>query len=267
VWTSKTSDIVRCLLKRDSPTTPPWARRRHQGAALLPADCGAGADQEVFSVRCRHGTTTVCSALDRCEPYTFIACSRPCSGGRNGLSMRMCFRLQDCFRGIHPACHQASRGVQKHALDEQAGLQMMASLPTLYKAAHAFLVSRKPAATDGATSVPLHALLRALRAPFCSSAQWATHPGLRSAPILLKFLKNDTALAIGAADGDKADHAPLHLNKYHNSYRTALKAMESGGIAADSIGAAASSSAFYVSSRLASKVVYALVATTVIVPL
>lgn len=105
----------------------------------------------------------------------------------------------------------------------------MATLPTLYKAVHAFLVSRTPAATDGATSVPLHVLLRALRAPLCASAQWATHPGLRSAPILLKFLKNDTALAIGAADGDKADHAPLHLNKYHNSYRTALKAMEGGG--------------------------------------
>jgi hypothetical protein len=49
---------------------------------------------------------------------------------------------------------------------------------------------------------------------------------LRSAPILLKFLKNDTALAIGGHEGDKLDTTPLHLNKYHNSYRTALKALE-----------------------------------------
>jgi hypothetical protein len=60
----------------------------------------------------------------------------------------------------------------------------------------------------------------------CAGAQWATHPGLRSAPILLKFLKNDTALAIGAHEGDKLDTTPLHLNKYHNSYRTALKVLE-----------------------------------------
>jgi hypothetical protein len=110
--------------------------------------------------------------------------------------------------------------------------QVMAALPTLYKAAHAFLVSRKPLAVDSGTAVPLHALLRALRSPLCAGAQWATHPGLRSVAILLKFLKTDTALSIGAAEGDKADCTPLYINKFHNSYRTALKAYDGFGAAA-----------------------------------
>lgn len=139
----------------------------------------------------------------------------------------------------------------------------MAGLPTLYKAVHVFLASRKAPCTDSKTAVPVHALLRALRSPRCAGApsipqvcglsippthelsnvapravfpdikppraagaQWATHPGLRSAPILLRFLKDDTALAIGTHEGEKLDTTPLHLNKYHNSYRAALKAFE-----------------------------------------
>jgi hypothetical protein len=106
-------------------------------------------------------------------------------------------------------------------------MQVMAQLPTLYKAVHVFLVSRRPPAVEAKAAVPLHSLLRCLRSPLCSAAQWATHPGLRSAPILLKFLKNDTALAVTAADSDKADYAALYVHRYHNSFRTALKALDS----------------------------------------
>lgn len=110
----------------------------------------------------------------------------------------------------------------------------MAQLPTLYKAAHVYLVSRRPPAVDSKGAVPLHVLLRALRSPLCAAAQWATHPGLRSAPILLKFLKNDAALAVIAADSDKADCAALFMHRYHNSFRTAMKALDSnlGGVPA-----------------------------------
>ena len=66
-----------------------------------------------------------------------------------------------------------------------------------------------------------------IRDRLCSAAQWATHPGLRSAPILLKFLKNDTALAVTAAESEKADYAALYVHRYHNSFRTAMKALDS----------------------------------------
>lgn len=112
-------------------------------------------------------------------------------------------------------------------LSAQHAVQVMAQLPTLYKAAHVYLVSRRPPAVDSKAAVPLHVLLRALRSPLCAAAQWATHPGLRSAPILLKFLKNDAALAVIAAESDKADCAALFMHRYHNSFRTAMKALDS----------------------------------------